>query len=84
MDEVITPQQWQELQDRIRQQYPELTDNDLQYHEAVEQDLLTMVEYCLSKTHGILLRIRLAPDRVFPLKYYWRYNRHNRIRQAVK
>ena len=76
MDEVLTPQQWNELQGRIRQQYPELTDTDLQYHEAIEQDLLTMVGYCLRKTHDVVQRIHLARERAFPLKYYWRYKRH--------
>jgi hypothetical protein len=76
MDEVLTPQQWQEMQGRIRHQYPELTDTDLQYHEAVEKDMLLMVEYCLRKTHDIIKRIHLARDRSFPLKYYWRYKRH--------
>jgi hypothetical protein len=84
MDEVLTPQQWHELQSRIRQQYPELTDTDMQYHEAIEQDMLTMVEYSLRKTHDVLQRINLARDQAFPFNYFWHYSRHNRFRQLVK
>lgn len=47
MDDTLTPEHWLELKGRIRQQYPQLTDADLQYHEAIEKDLLTMVEFSL-------------------------------------
>ncbi len=82
MDEILTPQQWYELQSRIRQQFPELTDADLQYHEAIEQDLLNMVEYCLQKTKGVVKGIIAGHNRIFPLKYYWHYKRHSRTRQV--
>ena len=49
MDELITPEQWNDLKYKLQQKYPELTEADLQYHEAREQDLLRMVEYRLHK-----------------------------------
>ena len=81
MDEILTPQQWHELRSRIRQQYPELTDADLQYHEAIEQDMLNMVEFCLRKTKEVIHGINFGQGPIFPIKYYWRYRRHSRTRQ---
>jgi hypothetical protein len=84
MDEILTPEQWYELQGRIRQQYPELTDADLQYHEAVEEDMLTMVAYSLRKTKEIMKGILSRHFRLSPLKNYWRYSRNSHMRQRVK
>lgn len=83
MDEILTPEQWYELQSRIRKNYPELTDADLQYHEANEHDLLTMVEYSIQKTKEVMHGIITRRNRLFPLKYYWRYKRHAHIIQAI-
>jgi hypothetical protein len=83
MDEILTPEQWYELQGRIRKLYPELTDADLQYHEAVEQDMLTMVAYSLRKTKQIMLEILEKNSFIKPMKNYWRYSRNNRIRQKI-
>jgi len=47
MDEILTPEHWNELQLRLKQKYPEIADTDLQYHEAGEEDVLKMVEYLL-------------------------------------
>ena len=49
MDEILTPDQWTDLQIILKQKFPQLTDADLQYHEAFETDLLKMVEYELRK-----------------------------------
>lgn len=84
MDEVLTPQQWYELQSRIRQQYPVLSDTDLQYHEAIEQDMLTMVACYLINAQNVAQRNNLAADQALPMKNYWRSRRHNRFRQLVK
>ena len=78
MDEILTPEQWFELKSRIRNQYPELTDNDLQYHEASEKDLLTMVMYCIISTTEIMSEVMRSPNRLSPLKNYWRYIRKRR------
>jgi len=78
MDEILTPEQWYELKGRIKKLYPELTEADLQYHEAVEQDMLTMVAYS-QKTKEIMLGILAKQYRLSPLKNYWRSRRRVRI-----
>lgn len=78
MDEILTPEQWFELKSRIRNQYPELTDNDLQYHEASETDLLTMVLYSIIRTKEIMKEVMRSPNRLSPLKNYRRYIRKHR------
>ena len=83
MDEILTPEQWFELQGRIRKLYPELTDDDLQYHEAVEQDMLTMVAYSLRKTKEIMIAMLEKQYHLSPLKNYWRYSRNSRRRQKA-
>jgi hypothetical protein len=47
MEETLTPEQWYELQIGLKLKFPILSDDDLQYHEAEEQDLLKMVGYSL-------------------------------------
>jgi len=83
MDEILTPEQWYELQGRIRKLFPELTDADLQYHEAVEQDMLTMVAYSLRKTKQIMLGILEKNSLIKPMENYWRNSRNNRVRQKI-
>lgn len=75
MDEALTPEQWNELQGRIRKLYPELTDADLQYHEAVEKDMLLMVAYELQKIKENMHSKPGEYNRISPLKHYWRYKR---------
>lgn len=41
---------WNELQIKLKQKFPELTDNDLYLEVGKEQDMLRMVEYKLGKT----------------------------------
>ncbi|MFA5973395.1 MAG: hypothetical protein WC780_13680 [Lentimicrobiaceae bacterium] len=84
MDEILTPEQWYELKGRIKKLYPELTETDLQYHEAVEQDMLTMVAYSLRKTKEIMLGILANQYHLSPLKNYWRYSRKSHIRQKTE
>jgi hypothetical protein len=57
MDEILTPEHWSDLQDKLKVKYPELTDSDLQYEEAAEQDMLRMVEYKLRKTKNEMTHI---------------------------
>jgi len=78
MDDILTPEQWFELKSRIRNQYPKLTDNDLQYHEASEKDLLTMVMYCIISTTEIMSEVMRSPYQLSPLKNYGRYIRKHR------
>jgi len=83
MDEILTPEHWLELQSRIRKNYPELTDADLQYHEATEHDLMTMVEYSILKTKKVMSGIMARRNRLFPFKYYWRYKTHRYNSQDI-
>lgn len=52
---------WKDLQCKLKQRYPVLTDNDLAYKEGKEQDMLKMVAYKLRKTKeelsGILVKL---------------------------
>jgi hypothetical protein len=50
MGEIITPGQWDDLCIYLKRKHPNLTDNDMPYYEAEEQDLLCMIEY---KIHEI-------------------------------
>jgi len=50
MNKKTNSERWNELQSKLRQKYPILTDADLHYQEGMEQDMLRMVEYKLRKT----------------------------------
>ncbi len=79
MDEILTPEQWNELQGRIRKQHPELTNADLHYHEAVEQDMLAMVAFILGNSKVKVQEMIERNNRISPLKNYWRYSRKKRL-----
>ncbi len=49
MDEILTPEQWHEIQCRLKTKFPEISDEDVEYHESPEQDLLRMVGYSIHK-----------------------------------
>jgi hypothetical protein len=83
MDETLTPEQWFELKCRIKKQYPELTDADLQYHEAVEQDMLSMVACRLQKIKEIMHGIHERQSRNSPLRKFWKYSRKSHTLQNV-
>ncbi len=51
MNEILTPKQWNELRIQLKQKHPELTDADLPYYEAEEEDMLCMIEYELQMYH---------------------------------
>ena len=78
MDEILTPEQWYELQSRIRQQYPELTDQDLQYHEALERDMMDMVACSIAKIKETKHGIKKQND-LFLAKYYLGRKKHSHI-----
>ena len=50
MDELVNSQPLDDLQKNLKKKFPELSDADIQYHDAGEQDMLRMVEYKLRKT----------------------------------
>jgi len=80
MDEILSPQQWYELENRIRQQYPELTDDDMQYHEAAEEDMIQMVEYCIRNANEGMQGFINRHFRNSGLKFNWRQGRKSSIR----
>ena len=80
MDEILSPEQWGELESRIRQQYPELTDDDLQYHEAGEQDLIKMVEYSIRKANEGMQGFIDRHFGISNLKFNWRRGRNSTSR----
>ncbi|MHC1776513.1 MAG: hypothetical protein AB9834_14005 [Lentimicrobium sp.] len=49
MEEILSPEQWNALQIMLKFKFPELSDDDLHYHESYENDLLRMVGYSLKK-----------------------------------
>lgn len=83
MDEILTPEQWFELKGRIKKLYPELTEADLQYHEAVEQDMLAMVAYSLRKTKEIMLGILAKQYHLSPVKNHWRSRRRSLVNHSI-
>ena len=50
MNKIQYPQKWNDLQTKLKQKYPELTDADLHCPKGKERDMLRMVEYKLQKT----------------------------------
>lgn len=57
MNELTTSAHWLELQTKLKIQYPELTEADLEYQEPLGQDMLRMVEYKLGKTKEEMQKI---------------------------
>lgn len=45
MGEILTPGQWDDLCIYLKRKHPDLTDYDMPYYEAEEQDMLCMIEY---------------------------------------
>ena len=72
MSEILTPQQWDELRMQLKLKHPELTDADLPYYEAREEDMLCMIKYRLQyyreqiqkKTKSLNLNIEKSFDLV--------------------
>ena len=48
---------WNNLQSKLKQKYPNLTDSDLHYQDGMERDMLRMVEYKLRKTKQEMRKI---------------------------
>lgn len=45
MGEILTPGQWDVLRIQLKSKHSELTDEDLPYYEAEEEDMLLMIKY---------------------------------------
>ena len=50
MELIIHRKNWDELMNKLREKYPQLTDADLQHNVGNEESMLRMIEYKLSKT----------------------------------
>ena len=50
MELIMPHKNWDELLNKLREKYPQLTNADLQHNEGKEESLLRMIEYKLSKT----------------------------------
>ncbi len=50
MDRILNQGNWDELKNKLRKEYPQLTEEDLQNDEGLEENMLRMVEYKLQKT----------------------------------
>ena len=49
MGDVLTPQQWNEICIQLKRKHPNLTNDDLPYYEAEEQDMLCMIKFKLQE-----------------------------------
>jgi hypothetical protein len=65
MEEILSPEQWDVLQRRLKIKFPELTDDDMQYHESLEKDLLRMVGYSIKRDIVHMQGLFSAPVPVF-------------------
>ena len=50
MDIILNQGNWEMLKNKLRKEYPQLTETDLQHEEGMEESMLRMVEYKLQKT----------------------------------
>lgn len=50
MDLVSINENWEKLVNKLRKEYPQLTEADLQHQEGSEESMLRMIEYKLGKT----------------------------------
>lgn len=57
MKEIMNSLPLNELQSKLKQRYPELTEADLQLHQTSKKDMLQMIGYKLRKSKAEMLRI---------------------------
>jgi hypothetical protein len=57
MEEIGNSESLNELQSKLKQKFPELSDTDLQIKQTSKKDFLQMVEYRLRKTKQELSHI---------------------------
>lgn len=51
MGEILTPEQWNDIRIQLKRKHSELTDEDMPYYEAREEDMLCMIKYRLQNYH---------------------------------
>lgn len=57
MEEIVNSSPLNELQSKLKQRYPELTETDLQLHQTSKKDMLQMIGYKLRKTKDEMMHI---------------------------
>ena len=57
MKEIVNSNPLNELQSKLKQKYPELTEADLQLIQSSKKDMLQMIGYKLRKTKNETMRI---------------------------
>lgn len=65
MEEILSPEQWKVLQVMLKIKFPELKDEDMQYHESLENDLLRMVGFAVERDIIHMQGLFSAPVPVF-------------------
>lgn len=50
MELNIVKGSWEQLKNKLKMEYPQLTETDLEYKENKEEEMLRMIEYKLGKT----------------------------------
>jgi hypothetical protein len=50
MELQIVKGSWEQLTNKLKKEYPQLTERDLEYKENEEEEMLRMIEYKLGKT----------------------------------
>ena len=57
MEEIVNSSPLNELQSKLKQKFPELTEADLQIQQTSKKDMLQMIGYKLRKTKKEMLQI---------------------------
>ena len=57
MEEIVNSSPLNELQSKLKQKFPELTEADLQLQQNSKKDMLQMIGYKLRKTKKEMLQI---------------------------
>ena len=57
MDEVFNKESWNRIKGKLKEQYPILTNADLQLRDGVEEDFLRMIAHKLGKSRKELNEI---------------------------
>lgn len=50
MELKINKGSWEQLQNKLKTEYPQLTEKDFEYKENEEEEMLRMIEYKLGKS----------------------------------
>lgn len=54
---ILNRANWDELKTKLKKEYPQLTETDLQHKEGKEENMFLMIEYKLRKTKQEMMEI---------------------------